>query len=336
LNYQFSFRQRILIAAHQWPYPFAAFVIGALFALGIAFLVPVRYTAETRLSVSYHADAIFRNVDDFKNWETEQLNAIILSGPVLTSTLEKLKASDPYWEDYSTRDLAQNLNVYWQNVGIWRLVATSRDAAHARQLVLTWEQAALDTINQALSHSAELTNLNLKLQAIAQAEIANQLRFTELDQIKQSLNDWLSVANQNQAVDELQRWRLQFLAAQITPSDGVSLELLQSFPESGSPLDDYSSWLGKAIALDEEQIAIVQSQQPVIAQQKQETTQEWQGTYYASQGLSSYLQVEAPSDFQPSVHAQRSNALMALVGGLLGVLCWTIYWLALPFLGGRS
>jgi hypothetical protein len=330
-KYSFDFRQRILILAHQWPYPLAAFFIGALLALGIALLIPPGYAAETRLGVSYHADAIFRNSDDFKNWEIGQLNTIILSAPVLDRTLQNLQAEDSFWGDFSAGDLYPELNVYWQNVGTWRLVATAGDAAHARQLVKAWKEAALGVVGEALSQSAELTNLNLEIQAITRAEIDNQLRLAELTQIQASLSDWQTAADQGQSPDELQRWRMQYLVAQITPSEGASLGLLQSFPAGGSAPEDYTTWLGKALAATSEQIAIVQSQAPLITQRKGEITQQWQAAYAASQGLSSYLQVETLPDYQDSVHAQRSNALMALVGGLLGFLAWAFYWLALPF-----
>jgi hypothetical protein len=331
-KYSFDFRQRILILTHQWPYPLATFFIGALLALGVALLIPSKYAAETRLGVAYHADAIFRNSDDFKNWEIGQLNTIIFSAPVLDQTLQNLQTEDAaYWGRFSAGNLYPNLHVYWQNVGTWRLVATAGDATHASQLVRAWEKAALQVLGEALSHAAELTNLNLEIQAITRAEIDNQLRLAELTQIQASLGEWQTVAGQGQSPDELQRWRMQYLVAQIDPSDDASLGLLQSFPAGGSSPEDYTAWIGKALAATAEQIAIAQSQAPLIAQHKGEITQQWQATYAASQGLSSYLHVETLPDYQDSVHAQRSNALMALIGGLLGFLAWTFYWLALPF-----
>jgi hypothetical protein len=332
---EWSLREQILRTAHQWPYPLMACILGALLALGISFLIPVRYVAESRLSVSYFSDAIFRNSDDYKNWEIGQLNTFIFTEPVLEATLDKLKNSEPYWERFSTQDLLPTLHVYWRNTGTWRLVAKADTPRHATQLVQAWKQAVLESLEPVLIAANKLTEISYQLNAIARSQVELTLRATELAQIKNRLSAWRSDAlhqNLDQGIDRLQSWQLQILIAQITPSNPAGLKLLKTTPAMDAPGRDYIDWVEQALVLIDEQYAIVQAQIPILDSQHNEYFQQWQAAYQISDGLSAYIHIESIPDLNSAAHAERSSSLAALVGGILGILSWVFYWLMRPFL----
>lgn len=332
---QWSLREQILRTAHQWPYLIMACILGALLALGISFLTPVHYVAESRLSVSYFSDAIFRNSDDYKNWEIGQLNTFIFTEPVLEATLDKLKVSDPYWERFSPQDLLPTLHVYWRNTGAWRLVAKADTPRHAAQLVQAWKQAVLESLEPALISANKLTEISYRLNAIARSQVELNSRATELAQIKNRLGEWRSDAlrqDLNQSMDRLQSWQLRILIARIAPWDSAGLELLQSTPAMDAPARAYIDWVEQALALIDEQVPIVQAQIPILDSQHNEYFQQWQAAYQNSYGLSAYIRIESIPDLNSAAHAERSSSLAALVGGILGILSWVFYWLMPPFL----
>ena len=88
-----TLRDEILHRAHFWPLPFLVFLAGCLLGWGAALLWPSPYRAETTLHVSYNADSIFRNPDDYKNWQMEELNTLVLAKGTLQETLARLEGA---------------------------------------------------------------------------------------------------------------------------------------------------------------------------------------------------------------------------------------------------
>ena len=336
MNNEFSLRDEILHIGNRWPYSILAFILGSLIGLGFSLLLPIQYRAETRIGVSYNADAIFRNPDDFKNAEMESLNTIVMSGSVVTETMRLLRGLDPYWNRFSNLDLIPRMHVYWRNTGTWRLVVKAGDPSHATQFVQTWKQVVVDTVNQAIQAGTVMWNLNQQIKSVTEQQVATQMRLAELTQVRNALVTWRSTASQqdgNQILDIYPGWHLRSLVARVALLDATGLELLASTPQPGAPVLEYLPWVDRAIITLDEQLASIQNQTPILASMLAEYIGKWNEAYIKSLGLSSYLRVESIPDLQPKIAQPiRNHPVTALVGGILGTLIWVLCWLALPFI----
>ena len=61
MSNNWNLRADILEITHRWTLPFFAFLIVSLLGIGVSFLLPSPYRAESDLYVAYIADAIYRN-----------------------------------------------------------------------------------------------------------------------------------------------------------------------------------------------------------------------------------------------------------------------------------
>ena len=64
----------------------------------------------------------------------------------------------PIGKRFPDSELADMLHVYWRNAGKWRLVAEHQDAARARQMVVVWEETAVQVIDTAILQAQERNN----------------------------------------------------------------------------------------------------------------------------------------------------------------------------------
>jgi len=336
---QFDLRQEILRTSHQWPIALFVIILGALTGLVISFLLPPSYRAETQLNVSYNGDAIFRNPDDYKNWEMEQLELLAVSENVLNETLNQLQAEDPFWQDFTSRDLAKMVKVYWRNVGTWRLVAKTSHPKRSVQLAETWGQVILDTVQKALVYGEELTRLNFQIQTTAQAQVATQMRQVELEQIENAIESWKKVNNltdTEQSVDATQHWYLYSLAARTVQLNPAGSELLNSIPGTGVPASEYLPWLDQLLVVVSNQLTVSEEQLTMLAENWQSYSDQWNQTYLSSGGLSAYIMVEPIQDDPITAQRLRTYPVYMLVGGILGLLGWLIAWLAIPYWRGKK
>lgn len=334
MNQQIDLRQEILRRSHQWPIILLTFFAGALIGLAVAVLLPGNYRAETRLNVTYNADAIFRNPDDFKNWEMEQLNLIVFSEPVLQQTLSHLQETDPFWKNTTEKELLSDLRVYWRNVGTWRLVGYSRSFQHAEELVNAWQEVILDTLDQASQHASKLTELNYQLSTSHRQHSELSMRLVELEQIKQALQTWKKVPGQvdDLNVSESTRWYLFSLAARLIQLNPAGQQVLVEMPEAGKPSSLYDPWIDKLIILIDNQVGSIDQQFLELEKTISKLTQSWNQTYLESLGLSSYIHVEAIDGLEIDAQPVKSIPLFVLSGGMIGLLVCVLVWLVLPFL----
>ena len=94
----------ILTATHRWYVSLAFILAGSLLGLGTSYVFPSPYRATLDLYVGlnayrspydsyaeYLAGQSFRMVDDYKNWQMDQLESFVLSDPFMTELLERLQ-----------------------------------------------------------------------------------------------------------------------------------------------------------------------------------------------------------------------------------------------------
>lgn len=332
---EWNVREEILRAAHRWHLIILFILGGSIIGFGISRILPHHYRAEVNLHVSYNADSIFRNPDDYKNWNMEQLNVIVLSDNVLQKTLAQLSSEDSYWQSVTQEQLAQQLQVHWRSVGIWRLVAEDNKPERAIALALAWKAAILDEINLALENALQAQQFNDLFIATARARVDASLRASTLSQVALGLSDWTEAnakTDLNQAVDNSSRWRLLSLIAQVASDDEAGEMLLTQMPAEGSPLSEYQAWIEKALAYIEAELPIAQKQLADLSSQADSYYAQWGVKNHYAYGLSMYLTVEETGDPNIIAIAVRLDSTAALVGAALGLIVWCFIWLALPII----
>jgi hypothetical protein len=326
---EWELRKAILDLFHRWQWIILVFLAGALIGYGVSLLLPVQYRAEADLGVFYQSDAIFRNVDDYKNWEMEQLQAVIFSDDILSLTQTELAKMDPFWVDKKPADIRSMLHVYWRNAGVWHLVATAPKPAYARQLVESWKKIILQHIGGALQDSAEWLRVNAELQMASRQKLEMETRQLELTQIQQAFTSWLNEHHPaEQSVEVRQHWRFYELAARLAASSTADTALLGQFPAPDSPVSAYVTWMEKALAAIEVERELLQAQLPVVTARVDESWQSLNKLSGSSWGLSAYIRLDALNRDIPAPQPQRSPSLFALIGGWLSLLLAGVMWLA--------
>ncbi len=339
MSNSWNLRAEILEISHRWPLPFLAFLIGSLLGIGISFLLPSPYRAESDLYVAYNADAVYRNPDDYKNWQLGELEAFTLSEHILAETLYRLKAQDSYWENTTTEALRTTLYAYWRNAGKWRLVAENSDPRHTTQLVRTWREVIIDEVTEATSQAAVMLDLNNQIQSVLNSKVAVDMQLSQLTQMKGALQTWVNKTegqNVQQPLETLERWHLQTVATRVAAYNPVVLPLLEQTPPSDAPAQDYLPWVERFIEVVDDDLAIVQEQSTALTNQHDQLTRLWEQASDESHGLTAFLVVEPLSESDLVAKPVRLTSQMALVGGLLGVLIWGLYWLGRPIIRSRK
>ncbi len=329
---EWNLRAEILDISHRWWQVFLAFLLGSLLGWGAAFLFPTPHRAQNELYVAYNGDAIYRNSDDFKNWQFGELDAYIVSNDVLDETLSRLRQQDPYWQGFATKDLKPHLHTYWRNAGRWRLVVEWRGKVRAEQLSRAWTDVILEKTRQAAIHAQAVLSLGAQIEAYSRDAVILQLNTTQLAQVRLAIQAWRDAlaAQPGEPVDTLSRWRLQFLASSVAGLLPRELDLLKKFPPPEAALQDYLPEVDQALIALDEQLAVVQRQATDVAAAHETLAAKWGEESKSAHNLTANLQVEPLAVENEAAQPVRPTSEITLVGGLLAVLVWGLVWLARP------
>ncbi len=327
LSSEWSWRDVFFALTHRWYVFLALFLIGCGIGWIAAKLLPAPYRAEADLGVFYQSDAIFRNVDDYKNWEMGQLQALILSDQLLSLVQKRLSEQDPYWQTQTPADLRQRLHVYWRNAGVWHLVAEDAQPQRAAQLVEVWKAVILEEMERIAELTHQLKQVHTELQATAQAKVAAEQRLAELQAIAALLQSWKAEQDSNlseQSVAPLQRWRMMEIALRLDQNRWGEHSLAASLPPEGAGGSEIQKWVEGALAAAEMQSNLLQANLPALEGKLSELTTRYNELAAASWYLSIYLGVDELNAEVKAPRPLRTESTAMLIGGsstlLLGVL----------------
>jgi hypothetical protein len=327
---EWNLRTEILEITHRWPQVVIAFLLGSLLGWGVGLVFPTTHRAQSEIYVAFDGDAIYRNPDDYKNWQFSELEAYILSDDVLGETLKRLGEQDPYWRNISAEQLREHLRIYWRNAGRWRLVAEWREQVHATHLARTWTDVLLQKTNLAAGHAGNVLLLDSQVKAHAREEVTLRTRSSQLTQLRDALQAWRDDQNPrpNQPLERLDRWRLQYLAASLEGLVPVELGLLVQLPPPEAAAEEYFLIVDQALTALDVQLEVEDHQYAELTAHLSELQAKLDEETKASHNLTASLTVERFSSEVSTAQPVRLTSQMALVGGVLGVLAW-----ALAFLG---
>lgn len=334
MNNEWTLREEIHRFAHNWPLIVIFFMAGALIGYGITFLLPSSYRAETSLHVSFNGDVYPRNPDDYKNWHLQELEDLVTSDPVIQETLNRLRSQDAYWDAVDIQWVVENVNLYWRNAGEWRLVVESPTPERASDLVETWQQVILETVDIASGHAQNMLTLNAHIGSTATAQVETGLMIAELTALREALLTWKENALQagsSTPLDTLDRWSLLALVSRPAGLDAAGRTLLEETPAYDTPAQEYIIWIDQALKLLEQQLVILENQSEALTNQQEELQQALTAELEASLGTSAYLTVQPLPPESASSYPVRPASQTAFIGGMIGLLVWMVIWLALPY-----
>lgn len=322
-----NFRHAIITLSHQWHIAFIAFLVGGIAGWFGSALFPADFRAEAGLYVAYNADAIFRNPDDYKNWQLGELDAYVHSDEVLQATLERLKMEDSSWGGLTHQDLQPALKTYWRNAGNWRLAAEWPNAPQARQLAIAWRNTALEMTTRATGLASSLTSLESEKHTLANKAVELDHRIVILTHAQEQLKSWLDSASEQdpqEIIPTLETWQLQSIVSVSTDFDPAGLALWANLPSAGTERATYQTWVTQALELNQKMLDSVQAQATSISSQQETLNQKILAITNESHGLSSSLVVEQRDNPPAEAIQLRPQSQLAIVGAFLALLLWII------------
>ena len=330
-----SFSRFLSRFGKRWPWMAALMLTGALLGWGAARWSSPQYRASAELYIGLHAYRApeennrnassyydFRNLDDFKNWQLEQLNQFVRRDEIVTEVLTRLQAQDAAWAQVTPVELQAMLSPQWRTVGKWRLTVTAPTASMAVQAAEVWRTVTLDALAEALQSAAQVMRLDVEMQAVADQQAASTRRAAVLLQAHTALENWraTAAASPDVPLSDLQRWQLKGIVAQASTFNPLWQNILDAFPPPDAPTDEMLAWCDAVLtAIEQEQASLPESQAALQARFETLDAQ-YAAANAASHGFSRNLSLDgiasAPIEAQPV----RAAGAWMLTGALLGAL----------------
>ncbi len=327
-------REYILTITHRWHWIVAVFLLGALLGWGASRLTSPRYRASLDLYVGIDvyraprdryivgvAQDTFENLDDYKNWNMEQLNALAVQDDFLLDTLEQLQAQGQDWRDVNLADLRAMLRGSWRNAGRWRLTAEASSPTMAAQAVTAWAQVIDQRVNAALVQSRQVVALDIRMVALADRLAEKALRAQVVEALIPALQR-AERAWQEGNPGSYDRDRLLGLVARAADWGAGWSALLEAFPPPAAKAEAYVDWIRRAqgaVAAEAEalpgEIGALEAEYDALATQYARAAE-------ASLALSANLSLDHSEQVAPAVEDVRPAGTFMLVGGALALLAW--------------
>jgi hypothetical protein len=333
-----SLRDEVLAAAQRWPLIVAFILLGSLLGWGLDRVWPAPYRATNVIVVGLNpyrvfddryvpafGKTVFRNVDDYKYWQMQQLEALAYSDAYLQETLARLRQQDISWQGVDSSALRGMLQASWRNAGRWSLTAENMDRRLAVQAVNAWSDVFLEQVHAAIAQSQALFLLDLQMQAITRAQLDDRLREDEIVQVKADLLAWQAAHSDGDITAEVgitERWQLQSLASRAAGMSPDWQVLLQEVPPAGSAAPAYLDWIDHLVTAIAAEIAALPGREQALSQELSQLDAQWQTKLSAGSGLAATLTVDRSTETQPLVDRARTSGQAALVGGGLGLLAY--------------
>ncbi len=345
-----SLREELAEVSQHWYTIFLFILVGALVGAGIALILPSPYEASSDFYVGLDVYRYLRDlnipirpegVNDYKNWQMEDLKMVILSGKTLEETLKLLQQEDPGWNDKTTSELSDMLSVYWRNAGRWRLGVENPDKKSALQAVQAWERAALKEVKYGVEQSQLVMVLDARIQALAAEQAELEARKAQVGFAQAALNSWLLKAGalpESELIQEdlLQELLNPLLAAQINdPGKSISevpevpfrIFLWNNPPSEQYTLETVKAWAYLASARLQSEAESLADQSSQLNDEMTRLKEHYASASKNSWGLSANLIVRSLTDEPPSVRQLRPISQMILIGAIAGLLLWLFQWM---------
>jgi len=333
-------QELIINFTNRWYISMVYTLIWALIGWGVSFVLPSPYRASLDIYVGINAyrspyDSYaetlsgqpFRLVDDYKNWQMEQLDELVKSDDFTNETLSRLQALDPEWDIFSSQNFRDISEVLWRNAGEWHLVVQTDDSAKARQAVETWREVVLERTNIAINHARQVVALDIQMTTAAETRVGLMLRQDVLIHVRDDIaarRDEVETLSADQVVASFDHWRILGLVSQASDRKPAWESIQINAPGAGSAAGDYLLWLSGIISLIDDELSIIPGQISTLDQSFTKLEEQYKIETASSMGLASTLVVAEIKDKPPQVEVIRKSGTLVLVGGIMGLIIWFI------------
>jgi hypothetical protein len=333
-----NLRDEILEITHRWYQILMFILFGAIVGWGCSYLWPSPHRATMDLYVGLNpyrspydsqaaasAGQTFRMVDDYKNWQMDQLNEFIKSETVIAETLSRLSERDSDWDYMSVQEFREGALALWRNVGVWHLVVESDEPEMAIQAVDTWGAVIVDEVSAAVDHSKRVVALDIQMTTLAEARLAAEIRQEVLVYAQRELTGWreyLESVQENTVIPAIDHWEILGIVSQTVEWGQPWDRLLDDAPVMGSISGAYKPWLENTLAIIDNELVLLPAKLVVIEETFSDAEMEYKSETAESLGLASTLVVEGIENQAPEVEIVRPSGTFSLVGGVIGFLLW--------------
>jgi len=341
---EWNLRDFILDLSQKWYLIVVCFAIGSLVGWGAGFLWPPFYRADIDLYVGINpyrslqdryvaqtAQDEFRNIDDYKNWQMEQLNTLAIQDVFLIDTLERLQVQDQAWDETTVGQLRTLLRGSWRNAGRWHLSAQALHPVIAQQAVTVWGQVINERMHEAIEHARQVIALDSQLTSLADQKTELELRRIVLERAHVNLLEIQAEWDQrpsDSVLPSFEYWQVMSYAAQSAQRRLGWENVLESQPASDVKLSDHQDWLQSVLTLIENDLSFLPDQITYLDEQHAAVAAGYALEAELSLALSANMDIEMPADEVVSVETVRPTNLLLLLGGFIGILAWLLWKIA--------
>lgn len=338
---EWKLREKLVQFINAWPILIAVFLLSGLIAWGAVHLFPPlqRATADlfigidiTRVydvsSLATYAKAEPFNVDDYKNWQLSQINGIATSERVANLTLEKLRDLDPYWEDVSAAEFQELQDLFWYDVGKWRLQFQAPEKKYALQGVQAWREILLQDLSRLIRESEDVLDFEGRMRASNTSISQLETRVAEMEFLTAeiaAIRGELENADPQQGIDDSTREDLWLLIAGAAEEDVLWEQVLDEIPERDQPHLVYILWLDQVQAAVESDLEGNQAIIEALVSDHELLTEDYLQEIKEAHGLSASLYIREETT-QPKIIETYPDTQIALLGSLVGLLIYIIIW----------
>ncbi|MCJ7715180.1 MAG: hypothetical protein MUO54_01500 [Anaerolineales bacterium] len=338
---EWKLQKKLVQFIKSWPILIAVFLGSGLISWGAVHLFPPLQQATADLYIGIDITRVYDvssvatytiaepfNVDDYKNWQLSQVNSIAISERIANLTLEKLQILDPYWEDLSVTEFQEMQDLYWYDVGTWRLQYQSPETDHALQAVQTWREIIQQDLSRLIRESEDVLEFEGSMRALNTTISQLETRMVELEILVEqitAIQEELKNAGSLQVMDDSTREEIWLSIAGATVEGVLWEQILDEFPERDQPNQEFILWMDQVLAAAESDreryLAIMQEH----ISEHEMLTEDYIREIREAEGLSASLFIgeELP---QPKIVKTYPDTQIAFLGSFVGLLIYVIVW----------
>ena len=337
-----NLRDKIILFIRNWPLLILVFVGSGIISWSIVHLFPPARSAVAEIYIGVDITRVYDvsslatyaktepfNIDDYKNWQLSQVQAIAESEYLAEQVLNELKILDSDWAEISTLDFISMQGLDWYDVGVWRMRIQTQNNLNALQGVEVWREKLISELHRLILESEDVLEFEGQMRSANDAITKFEIRVYELRILRENIDLVLKKMidrDPELVVDEITRNELRSLFVGIANDDYVWTQVLNDFPEQDQSPLKYINWINtvkKIIDSDTEKSNLIienlESDLVVLAEVYVREIKE-------AEGLSVSLYVDEQSS-DPRLESYYQDSVIGLIGSFLGLLIYIIIWL---------
>jgi hypothetical protein len=335
-----NLQEQLLSLIQTWPILIGVILISSLAGWGVMHLRPPQTAASADLYIGLQVDRILdissvaqyaktepMNIDDFKNWQLSQFEAVASSDETAELVLQSLEDQQADPGNLTADGFQKQSSLAWYDAGRWKLSYRSQDSEFALQAVQTWRDVVQEQISQYLIQAEQAYALDGDLRALDGEIAALQTRVLKLENLEDVLGEFTRNLEAQPSGSSLQSDPRQDLLTAVRSSaaqESFGALILADFPPEGASVSTYLGWIQQAEESARTQREHSQNLIQDLEEQSDRVRHQYLDKVKSARGFSPALVVEE-LDPEPQLHTSYPDGLVILASGLIGVLLYLIY-----------